>query len=243
MRIEGKVGLYALLSGVMWVSSLTINGYREDCSFVLGGFRPGALLGVPYLEINKCLYLEGRWLYFSSIRVHSLFFFPLPGNLGFGQISSLTNISHATWDSYDGDTLMYLCSCLFPERSVQWWFGPLPVLFPLGDSSMSGNSSLPPWNFPLDPRSWLWPQRRMWLQHWILELGRSVSELCRGLAGDGMAACSGSRMPCGLWRPRGWFPTWGQVGQRLHLLLDPDRFILFFLFFWSCRFWIFNVFL
>lgn len=78
------------------MSSLTINGYREDCSFVLGGFRPGALLGVPYLEINKCLYLEGRRLYFSSIRVHSLFFFPLPGNLGFGQISSLTNISHAT---------------------------------------------------------------------------------------------------------------------------------------------------
>lgn len=126
MKIEGKVGLYGLLSCVMWVSSLTINGYREDCSFVLGGFRPGALLGVPYLEINKCLHLEGRLLYFSSIRVHSLFFFPLPRNLAFGQISSLTNTSHATWDSYDGDTLMYLCSCLFPERFVQWWFWPLP---------------------------------------------------------------------------------------------------------------------
>lgn len=57
-----------------------------------------------------------------GIRVYSLFFFPLflstlPGNLAFGQISSLTNISRASQNRCDGDNFLYLCSCLFSKVS------------------------------------------------------------------------------------------------------------------------------
>lgn len=94
--------------------------------------------------------------------------------------------THKSW----GWSELFVCTCFLSVAREMGWceasnlshpgdgFALMsPPHFSSGDSSMLGSSSLPPWSIPLGPRNWLWPQRRMWLQRWILALERSVSEL------------------------------------------------------------------
>lgn len=79
MKIEGKVGLYAygqqdlcLFPHVYYEHLALLLMQRGLLTFVVVGFRPGALLGITFLEINMCLHFEGRLLHFSSVRLFSL---------------------------------------------------------------------------------------------------------------------------------------------------------------------------
>lgn len=74
MKVEGKVGLYVhgqqglCLFSHVWCECLIplLMSTERTVMFVPVGFRPGALLGVAYLEINMCLHLEGRLVFLIS---------------------------------------------------------------------------------------------------------------------------------------------------------------------------------
>lgn len=127
MKIEGKVGLHVhgqqglcLFPRVSYECLVPLLMTAErTVMFVLVGCRPGALWGGTDLEINMCLHVEGRLVFFML----GLFLFPLLQttlyrNLALGQVSSLTNISAMPSDRYDAERLC-LCKCLFPEHFVQ----------------------------------------------------------------------------------------------------------------------------